>query len=238
MAKVPAVGEAVRVVDKDYTGEDFGEVLYQITEQKSRHCGLIQDDVVAKFYKNFVVFHDKSKVACYPAGYHQRVFPRYMVCDVDISKANTSFGLFVLGVNAVLWGFIGFIVLLAMASGGEEDGAPPAYAAVVPFLIFLIGIYILIRPFLFQNYTVRLKLLSNKSGGWSKSAANTFDIATYDEPDKDFLMKFAYGSLGESMSGFHSLAHLIEDNLFDKVTPREIHATGVFSSHGRADSRV
>merc|ERR1712217_547117 len=139
---------------------------------------------------------------------------------------------FVPGLNAVLWGFIGFIVLLAMASGGEEDGAPPAYAAVVPFLIFLIGIYILIRPFLFQNYTVRLKLLS------SKSAANTFDIATYDEPDKDFLMKFAYGSLGESMSGFHSLAHLIEDKLFDKVTPREIHATGVFSSRGRADSCV
>lgn len=224
-------------MDKDYTGEDFGEVLYQINEQKSRHCGLVQDDVVAKFYKNFVVFSDKSKVACYPAGYHQRVFPRYMVCDVDISKANTSFGLFVLGVNAVLGGFICFIWALVMASEGEKF-KPPAYFAVAPFLIFLIGIYILIRPFLFQNYTVRLKLLSNKSGGWSKSAANTFDIATYDEPDKDFLMKFAYGSLGESMSGFHSLAHLIEDKLFDKVTPREIHATGVFSSRGRADSCV
>ena len=42
--------------------------------------------------------------------------------------------------------------------------------------------------------------------------------------DSSFIMLYVYGTLSGSMSGYHSLAHLVDDALVNKVTPREMTA--------------
>jgi len=207
----------------------------------------VRDNTIARFYKNFVVFVDQTKIACYPPAYDHRVWPRYRIADVSCSKVNTSFCLYILGIVLTILGFALFVFGMQQNSDSGDDETP-LYIGLAGLVMLLIGIYLLVRPLLNQSYNVTFKMLSNKvevgeTGpgyccgggcccgccGGEPEVKNSFTLFTYTEPDQDFLMKFAYGAMGESMSGYHSLAHLVEDNLFSKVRPNDIRATGMFS---------
>ena len=59
----------------------------------------------------------------------------------------------------------------------------------------------------------------------------TYSLILHDEPHKEFIMSYVYGTLGENMGGYHALTHLIKDNLVDKVKPFTI--SGAIASTGK-----
>ena len=51
-----------------------------------------------------------------------------------------------------------------------------------------------------------------------------------EDPDRNFIMSYVYGSLGKNMSGYHALTHLIKDGLVEPPEPRTI--MGAIASTG------
>ena len=55
----------------------------------------------------------------------------------------------------------------------------------------------------------------------------TYYLRTFKKPDDDFILLYVYGSVVDGMSGYHALAHLVDDNLVQKVQPLEMSAVSV-----------
>ena len=60
-----------------------------------------------------------------------------------------------------------------------------------------------------------------------KLGQKTYFLRTFKKPDDDFILLYVYGSVVDGMSGYHALAHLVDDNLVQKVQPLEMSAVSV-----------
>lgn len=52
--------------------------------------------------------------------------------------------------------------------------------------------------------------------------SNSYVLRSRTKPDENFLMQYVYGSLVNSMTDYHALAHLIKDNISEKITPHDV----------------
>ena len=72
----------------------------------------------------------------------------------------------------------------------------------IAIIALVLGVLLLFMPFLTVRYETKLVVLTKDT----LSGKKTYTITTYRKPDADFILLYTYGSLQESMPGYHALA--------------------------------
>lgn len=202
----------------------FGKVLYEVDEVTSMGCcGYINKKFTLRFYENALMVENTDTYCCYPKAYDRVVIPKYRLVNVQFHKARV-------GALVYLGSFLLIVGIVLLAVGGESDDDEDVDTYIACGCIGLIlGIFLLIYPFLFKYYTIALEIRSKGGvgnsafGKWNLNAKTEWLLLnTSSKPDADVIMDYVYGSLTTSMDDFHSLSHLLDDSLVGEVRPRSV----------------
>ena len=127
---------------------------------------------------------------------------------------------------------IGLIGLIAGGAMSNNTGPNPnstlgGTLLGVGLLLFLAGLYFVIRPCCLKHYIVKLHLLKKetKAGKRSKDDAipNPVVIKMNTQPDEKYIMEYVYGHLADkSMPDYHTASHLVEMGMMVPMEMREL----------------
>ena len=127
---------------------------------------------------------------------------------------------------------IGLIGLIAGGAMSNNTGPNPnstlgGTLLGVGLLLFLAGLYFVIRPCCLKHYIVKLHLLKKetKAGKRSKDDAipNPVVIKMNTQPDEKYIMEYVYGHLADkSMPYYHTASHLVEMGMMVPMEMREL----------------
>jgi hypothetical protein len=196
------------------SAEKYGKLLYSLSAQpKSGQC--LTETMVMKFYQDVIVFQlDSTFCWCCPKFYQQKVYPKYKLKDIHVSKGDPS--------GYIFWGLISIIISSALIteSGGAKDAG-------IAFLV--IGLILWICPWFCTTYDVHFRFTDKKDFGMASLCRDLLlpgsfsgaseTVKTNDEPNGNFLFDYCYGSLGRNMDEMHLLHHLIHDDITQVVRP-------------------
>jgi hypothetical protein len=232
-AKNQGYGTQLYVVEQatGLFGEE-GSVFYKLGS------GISKTTTRAVFCENLIVLQVEKKLLCYPMTYEKLIIPKYRVANVEFNKGGIMKKLLAVCSIMMMVGLICLFVGMSMDTIGsavsgisgqtaDTDGAKTGLI-VGGIVLAIIGIVLAIAACCHSTYEVVLafikppqppgtnplrKFLANMMG------PEVYSIILMDEPNKEFIMSYVYGTLGDNMGGYHCLTHLIKDNLVERVKP-------------------
>lgn len=169
----------------------------------------------ATFYQEYVVIEQGSRQGCCPIRYTSVVLPKYKLCGARVNKAAKGYSLALFGIGAMVGGLICVIVGASGASMIMSVG----------IILLIVGFICLLFPCCLTRYETELKVLIDPED--PALGVKTYQLRTFQKPDDDFVLLYVYGAVVDGMAGYHALAHLIDDNLVQKVQPLEMTAINV-----------
>jgi len=210
---IAGIGEAV---DQALYGrrneEAYGEVLYQIKEEKRKCCSYTAE--IATFYQDFVVICNASQQWCFPSRYEETIMPKYKLCGAEVQKG-VNWSLLVAGFMLTLIG-----IVLLMQDNEDLQGLSIA--------MLLIGIVFILSPMCMVRYITTLHVMADPDDPLTPpSGYHSYFLRTFKKPDDDFIMQYVYGSLHTNMPGYHALSHLLDDHIVSRVKPRMMTAVQI-----------
>ena len=191
--------------------QDFGTALYELREEK-RTCCTYKNEI-ATFYEDYIVIRNSTQFMCFPLRYEEFIMPKYKMVGVTVFRG-TSW-------TSIIWGailtFLGFLFFLLGTSAEPQAGELVGTG----LLLLLLGIILLVLPMCLSRYVTELQMMADPEDPAAPLCGYTsYWLRTFIKPDDDFIMQYVYGALNSNIEGYHALAHLIDDNLVQKVKPR------------------
>jgi hypothetical protein len=196
------------------SAEKYGKLLYSLSAVPVK-SQLLTETMVMKFYQDVIVFQKDSVFCwCCPTFYEQKVYPKYKLKDVHLSKGDPSYfimsGLFFIFVSS----------FFISQKGSYQD---------VGIACLVIGLIYWCLPWFCTTYDVHFRFTDKKDFGMAalcrdlllpgSFAGASMTVKTYDEPNGNFLFDYCYGGLGRNMDEMHLLHHLIHDDITEVVRP-------------------
>ena len=224
------------------TNQGYGKQLY-VVEQATGIFGeegsifyklgssISKTTTRAVFCENLIVLQVEKKLLCYPMTYEKLIIPKYRVANVEFNKGGVMKKLLAACSFIMVIGFILLFVGVGMDRGiGSNLGIEAGGTGLIVGGIFVLVVCIIlsIMAMCHSTYEVLLYFIkppvppgTNPLTKFLKNLVGpeTYSIILMNEPHKEFIMSYVYGTLADNIGGYHCLTHLIKDNLVERVKP-------------------
>ena len=180
---------------------------------------------VAFFYEAVVVIQEEQKLLFYSQAFQQRVIPKYKISGMSCDKAQVPILLLITG---LFWIFLSIALFIINQTATIAIGV----------VLILFGLAAVTIP-CYSGDSFYLHIQLSKPKGQPQNAsfcgslfgillaflpdpANTISLHCHEQPDLQILMDYTYGNLVQNMEKMHSLSHLIQDDISDRIRPMSL----------------